>query len=209
MMDTASEQTPGGGGLDRYLALMTAYNDEVIPRLIPATTLRHYISCETALNIGYDWEETGDWHRRTALFVPASINRNAELFCAGEGTRLDTTPSLGSTGVRNMRRWLARLYKMEIDSPVWVANHFRAIADLVMSDQSRITRLVTDRPDAQWGTPGYRLRRAATVGEINRWLNTEEEIAELVTDYLKPMRHQMEGLCRRLYDDWLPTLVWA
>ncbi|MCY4327329.1 MAG: hypothetical protein OXC53_07055, partial [Rhodobacteraceae bacterium] len=136
--DEKISRTWGGG-------TAVLYNGAVKPGVIPATTQTRYISCLTALNIRQLWEDTGDWHQHTALFVPAS-KPDVELPCVGTGEDIDTTPSLGSTGVRDMKRALDRLYKREIAEPIWVANHFRAIADIVMMDQITLMNLHRMRP---------------------------------------------------------------
>ncbi len=46
-----------------------------------------------------------------------------------------------------MKRALGRLYKREIAEPIWVANHFRAIADIVMMDQITLMSLHRMRPN--------------------------------------------------------------
>ncbi|MCY4534494.1 MAG: hypothetical protein OXB91_03950, partial [Bryobacterales bacterium] len=75
---------------------------------------------------------------------------------------------------------------------VWVASHYRAIADMAMD------RL------CNWNW------EAATfpANQIDEWLRSEEQFDILVEDYLKPMRQQILGRGREAYDEWLPTVVY-
>ena len=79
------------------------------------------------------------------------------------------------------------------DGPVWVANHYRAIADIA-------TDSICSR---HW--------EAATfpAHQIDEWLWSEEDFDILVDDYLKPMREQGPGRRREAYDEWLPTVVYG
>jgi len=75
--------------------------------------------------------------------------------------------------------------------PIWVANHFRAITDLVAFDQTR----------PQWPP-------MAGVTEINRWLDTRSGIAVLRAAFPEPLVSLWEGATRRHDTTWLATLAW-
>ena len=67
---------------------------------IPVTTPTRYVSYSAALNLRLPGEETGDWHGDVP-FVTAKDNPRT-LTLAGPGGWSDTTPSLGSKGLRDM-----------------------------------------------------------------------------------------------------------
>ncbi len=167
-------------------------------RSVPVTRPDHYISLVVALNLRVKGEVTGDWHDDVLL---DGTEGPSELPCVGRGELLDTTPSLGVFGVRNMASVLSEIYGRDIPGPVWVADHYRAIADLVMDDQRLFAR-VTDP------VRSHVLRRQATVRAINAWLDTREQVDWLVRGFLTPMRRQMNVIAGHLYDKWLPTVVW-
>ncbi len=169
------------------------------PRPIPVTRPLRYISMVTALNLRIEGEVTGDWHD-FVLFSHAGEGAT-HLPCAGEGECPDTTPTLGDQGVRDMAHMLSDIHRRDIRGPVWVADHFRAIADIVMNDQMRLGRIADpNRP--------LSLRRQATVRAINAWLDTEDQVDRLVHNFLVPLRRQIDGFAEQLYDAWLPTVVW-
>ncbi len=161
----------------------------VQPVLIPPTTPRQYLSFLQALNLRLPDELTGDWHFMMCFYCPAD-RPPVKIQLAGEGAAVDTIPSLGSRGIRNMADELVNQQILDNNStPVWVANHARAIADLAM------------------GVVGCsRQPYIVTVNEINQWLDTREQVDELVHVYLEPLRQQKEGADLALYDEWLQTI---
>jgi len=76
---------------------------------------------------------------------------------------------------------------------VWVANHYRAIADMAMD------RL----QNWSWSAETF------PAHQIDEWLWSEEDFDILVGDYLKPMRAQIRGRIREAFDEWLPTVVYG
>lgn len=76
-------------------------------------------------------------------------------------------------------------------SPVYVANHYRAIADLAFEDL-----IEGDLP------------MTATVREINSWLHTEAEIETLRNEYILPLRGGLNEAGRSVFDQWQKTLIW-
>lgn len=161
---------------------------ELQPIQIPATSPRRYVSFNRALNLREPGEDTGDWHFKVMFFCtidePPKIAR-----LAGEGTEIDTTLSLGDRGVRDMSAELTRLRVTEENGPVYVANHYRAIADLALME------LLRDR-----------VPMTVTARCINQWLDTEDQIDKLLQDYLIPLGDQLDGVAREAYDAWLPTI---
>ena len=160
---------------------------------IPVTSPTCYVSYSAALNLRLPGEETGDWHGDVP-FVTACDNPRV-LTLAGPGGWSDTTPSLGSKGVRDMAHLLEGKYIPHGCGPVWVANHFRAIADYVLVDT-----------EACWCA---KYPRHVPVYNINQWLDTPEQIEHLVEEYLKPLRNQLSPEETELHDAWLPTVVFG
>ena len=158
---------------------------------IPVTTPTHYVSYEAALNLRLPGEHTGDWHGDVPFIT--DVDHPSTIALAGPGEWADTTPSLGSKGVRNMAHILEGEYIPRGCGPVWVANHYRAIADYVLVDTQECW--CATRP------------RHVPVYNINQWLNTAEQIEQLVDEYLKPLRNQLSPQEKALHDAWLPTVV--
>ncbi len=103
------------------------------PIAIPPTTPRRYISFHWALNLREPDEDTGDWHFDVMFFCradqpPQGVN------LAGEGMAIDSTVALGERGVRDMAHELASGNVRPLDGPVYVANHYRAMADLALAE---------------------------------------------------------------------------
>lgn len=184
-----------GGGMARL------YNGPVKPRSVPTTAPDHYISGFIALNLCEEGEDTGDWHPRTTFFVPLCKN-DIPLPRVGHGEAVDTTPMLGTLGVRDMRSALEECTGCAFRAPVWMANHYRAIADLVYQDQISIMAL-TKKFENTGNHP-----RMAAVSEINAWLHTSEEIDHLVTHYLLPLCAAMTDDSYTLFETWLPSVVY-
>lgn len=78
---------------------------------------------------------------------------------------------------------------------VWVANHYRAIADYALLD-------VRDGRCLRWP-------RFVPVYTINQWLDTKQQIELLVEEYLKPLSKQLPPDEREIHEAWLPTVVFA
>lgn len=165
---------------------MLATHELTTPVSIPETSRVRYISFMHALNIALPDEDTGDWHFRAYFFDPADQSR--AVLTAGEGERVNSNPGLGGKGIRDMAGVL-RSHGIDTDSgPVFVANHFRAVADIALSSllDGRAPRLANS--------------------EINAWFNTPEEIAALLDDYLAPIRAQVQPDQQGQFDQWLSTI---
>ena len=158
---------------------------------IPVTTPTHYVSYEAALNLRLPGEQTGDWHGDVPFIT--TVDNPSTIPLAGPGELSDTTPSLGAKGVRNMAHILEGEYIPEGCGAVWVANHYRAIADYVLRDTN--------------GCWCAKHPRHVPVYNINQWLNTAEQIEHLVNEYLTPLRNQLSREEKALHDAWIPTVV--
>ena len=162
---------------------------------IPETSPTRYISFMRALNLTLPEEWTGDWHFDVSFF---GYTQGETAGLAGEGTDVDTTPSLGSRGVRDMGRIIANAGIKPYDGPVWVADHYRALADLCAEHLLKMS--VEDlEEDPLWYT--------YPSGNINQYLNSQEQVDRLVADYLVPFRGQLSSRRQPAFDAWIPTLV--
>lgn len=169
---------------------MTLAVETLKPIGIPPTSPKRYVSSTYALNLRLPTEDTGDWHFKDYYFHLREIS-NRQPTLAGELCELDTNAALGSLGVRDMSEVLKAWRIIIDDRPVYVANHYRAIADLVYESISK-----GQEP------------RTANVRAINSWLDTKEQIATLKDLYLLPLRDVLNGQKKRVFDKWLKTLIW-
>ena len=168
------------------------------PILIPLTSPTSYISFRRALNLSVPSEHTGDRHFEEYFF--GFVEPTVAPLC-GPGGIVDSTPSLGSKGVRDMGRIIADHKIQPRNGPVYVANHYRALADIALD--SLLELPLEELRDIQ-------PKSILSAWEVNDMLNSEDaEIEHLVEEYLKPLRGQLEGIRRDTYDWWLPTIVAA
>lgn len=142
---------------------------------IPVTTGTRRLSHHAALNLQLAREYSGDWHGNAPFVTPK--DRPRTLHFAGPGAIAETAPGLGSKGVGNMAHLLEGKYIPPGCGPVWVANHYRAIADYALLD----TR-------GRWSA---KYPRHVTVRCIKRWLSTPERVERLVEEHLKLLREPL------------------
>lgn len=189
---------------DQWQSFMDAVHEHAQPRrpveghpiLIPPTSPTSYISFRRALNLCLPNEWTGGLHFEEYFF---GFVEPTFTPLAGPGGRVDTTPSLGSKGVRDMGRIIADHKIQPYNGPVYVANHYRALADIAMS--SLLNLSLEDMREIE---PASIL----SAWDVNDMLNNEDsEINQLVEEYLKPLRGQLNGVRMEAYDRWLPTIV--
>lgn len=189
---------------DQWQSFMDAVRERLRPRrrveghpiLIPPTSPTSYISFRRALNLKVPGEHTGDRHFQDYFlgFVDPTVTP-----LAGLGGIVDSTPSLGTKGVRDLGRIIADRKVQPYKGPVYVANHYRALADIAL-DSLMYVPLAALRESEP--------RDILSAWDVNDMLNSEDsEIRYLVDEYLKPLRGQLEGLRRETYDRWLPTIV--
>ena len=163
-------------------------NNMFQPIEIPATTPLRYISFNRALNLREPGEETGDWHFFPMFFCDIDGPRKIANL-AGKGTDIDSTPSLGSYGVRDMACELAYREILPESGPIYVANHYRAMTDIALEEFLN-----------------GRMPTTITVRCINQWLDTEEQVETLIRDYLAPLGKQLKGRAWEIHEKWLPTV---
>lgn len=156
---------------------------------IPPTSLKRYVSFFYALNLRLPTEDTGDWHFKDYYFFLREVSDRKPTL-AGELCNIDTNAALGSLGVRDMNEVLKAWRIIQDDEPVYVANHYRAIADLVYKAISK-----------------GKEPRTSNVRAINSWLDTQEQIGTLKDLYLLPLRGVLDGQAVRVFDKWIATLV--
>ena len=177
-----------------WLEAVTAprFPDRRYPILIPETSPTSYISFERALNLRLPDDEefmTGDWHFETSFF---GYPEPTYAPLAGRKGLVNTVAALGSLGVRDMGRQIADHGIKAYEGPVWVANHYRAIADIAM-----------DRLLGPWP------HEVLPACEIDDWLASKEDFEILVGDYLKPLRGLLRGALREVFDAWLPSVMYG
>lgn len=107
---------------------------------------------------------------------------------AGPGELVDTTPALGDRGVRDMAEVLAAKRVRAGEGPVYVADHYRAIADIAMVELAK-----------------GRVPTVVTGDVINSWLDTEDQV-ERLKGYLRPLRDLLADAGRQAFDQWIETV---
>lgn len=124
---------------------------------IPRTSPTRYISGLYALNVRAPEGTTGDWH--DVYHWRAGIDNPRKVTLAGDGTEIDTNPIWGNFGVYEGKSKLIQsglIVGADIER-VYIANHFRAILDLLY----------------------YSLKKYGEVhnlsGAANDWLDTQKQ----------------------------------
>ncbi|MDU8350553.1 hypothetical protein RYA05_01470 [Pseudomonas syringae pv. actinidiae] len=124
--------------------------------MIPPTSPTCYVSGISALNIPSD-SGTGDWHTFATLRRPTL--RKIPLLLAGEGQDFNSNAMFDSKGVVDCTGQCTK-YGIPFEvSPVYAANHIRALADMVVY------------------YAGLKMNIASI--PLDDWLNTETERREL------------------------------
>ncbi len=159
--------------------------------VLPDTSPDRYISFLRALNVHEDGEDTGDWHQMATWFTDNRMDKRPAASVVGRGCGVDTTPALGTSGVRDMGKVLFEREIIDIPGQVWVADHMRAIADIVYVDSAE-----------------GRDRRHASHRQINSWLHTEEQIAKLRKDFLRPLGDIVPSEHKPAHERFVAELEW-
>lgn len=171
---------------------MTAHR----PLDIPPTSSERYISFFHALNLREPNEDTGDWHFKALWYDMADDPSHRQIALAGEGgCRINTNPILGNLGVREMGSIVLAQKLTETRQDVYVANHYRAVADLFAGTLQRPRDIRA-------------LKRQLTNREINAWFDTKDQIATLKAHYLEPMIDYSGATERATVREWLDHICW-
>ena len=189
---------------EQWEVFMEAVDEHIQPRkptrdypiVIPPTSPNSYISFRRALNLILPDEQTGDRHFHDYFF---GFPKGTVTPLAGPSGVVDTTPVLGSKGVRDMGMIIAEHDIQPYQGPVYVANHYRAIADIAALD------LTEELLDELIQAP---LECILSPWEINDFLNNmESELELLIDEYLNPIRGLLKGPRLEAFELWLPTVL--
>lgn len=159
----------------------------MVPLPIPATSPEVYISFKSALNARLPEEDTGDWHEPAFWYDTGKQMNPLENDLAGFGRKVNSRFALGDKGVRDLSEELRKSHG--VNGPVYVANHYRAVADLALKY-------------LQDGKAPVTLDN----GTINAWFDTEAQIEHLCSDYLLPLRKQLDDAGKKVFDTWIATV---
>lgn len=102
-----------------------------IQKQIPSTSIDRYISGRYALNIPSD--TSGDWHFTTVWFA----NKPTIIDLWGVGQKVDTTKLFGHFGIANRTTDIDKTGLQHDKSPIYAANHLRAILDMAIDGSTR------------------------------------------------------------------------
>ena len=166
------------------------------PIIFPATSPTAYVSLRRALNLSLPDEWTGDRHFHDYFF---GFPKGTVAPLAGPSGVVDTTPTLGSKGVRDLGEIIAEHKIQRYSGPIYVANHYRAIADMVVLD------LLTESLEDLNQSPREHILSPWTINDFLN--NSDDELERLIEGYLKPLRGQLEGPRREAFEHWLPTVA--
>ena len=134
------------------------------------------------MNVRLPSEDTGDWHFRREDFPFKAPLAGPD----SEG--LNTHSALG---VRDMASALARHDIGDGSVPIYIANHYRAIADIA-------ARMIVESLD----------ERVLTNRTINAWFDTEEQVETLCRDYLIPLGSMFSGNQAGRFEAWLEGIFY-
>lgn len=98
--------------------------------MLPPTSAKHYLTGKTALNIPSP-EGTGDWH--FAETFEGFAGRTPKHFLVAGIDTVDTTRFLGDEGIYNCREQLLKRGINLAPGPIYAADHYRAIVDMILN----------------------------------------------------------------------------
>ena len=178
--DTPLADVDGPRAAGMQAMLIRAFETEQFGRFLWGTSPSRYISFVRALNVRLPSEDTGDWHfwREDFPFKVPLAGPDSE--------GLNSHSALGALGVRDMASVLARHNIGDGSVPIYVADHYRAIADIA-------ARMIVKDLD----------ERILTNRTINAWLDTEEQVETLRRDYLTPLGSMFSGDQAARFEAWL------
>jgi hypothetical protein len=150
---------------------------------IPPTDREHYITGVYALNVSAPEGTTGDWH--DVFHWQANSERSRTVTLGGSGDT-DTNAIYGDLGVYEGRD---RLLDKGLDLPanmteVYLANHFRAVLDLLYRSLSRHGRVLN------------------LTGATTDWLDTPEQQEFVLVQAIR-MADQFDADTQRALATWI------
>ncbi len=98
---------------------------------IPKTSPKVYVSSILALNI-LSPDGTGDWHSSMYWGHPERNNK-IDLWIFGEGQKFNTNYLIGDLGIIDGTSRLNEMGYFPENTPVWIAEHPRAMVDIMFS----------------------------------------------------------------------------
>jgi len=122
-------------------------------------------------------------------------SHKAIVLAGAGGCRIDTRPQLGTKGVREMGHIIHKQGLTDTLRVVYVANHYRAIADIFAA--------ALQRPRDLRG-----LKRKFPNQEINAWLDTKDQVTCLKEEYLEPLIEYEGAVERSVIRGWLDHISW-
>jgi hypothetical protein len=96
----------------------------------PETSMRHYLTGTTALNIPLPEEGNGDWHFIEAFY--GRHHRAPKIFTAGEGEAWNTNSIFGNFGIYECSTTLRKSgLNIPQNQKIYTAGHYRAVLDML------------------------------------------------------------------------------
>ncbi len=142
---------------------------------LPATTREHYLTGKAALNIPSP-SGSGDWH-----FCETFVGQDPSIYPVAGVTTISTNDIFGDSGIYDSAPvFRARGYSSS--SPVYAADHFRAVAD-------KIVTLLKN---------GYPL---TSVINLDDWFAGEEEFSR-IRDYLAKAKPHLTPAQQNTLSTW-------
>ncbi|MGC4105891.1 MAG: hypothetical protein QM753_05965 [Thermomicrobiales bacterium] len=156
---------------------------EAVQVVIPPTDREHYITGVYALNVPAPEGTTGDWHD---VFHWQPATERPRTILLGGGDAVDTNPIYGDLGVyEGHDRLLANGLSLPSGiTEIYVANHVRAILDLLYRSLNRYGRILN-------------LTNVTT-----DWLNTPEQ-QEFVLVQAPRMADSLDADAKRALAAWI------
>jgi hypothetical protein len=150
--------------------------------MLPKTSLDHYITGITALNIPMPDEGYGDWHFHEAFYGRGNIL--PKIFMAGTGEECDTNAIFGDNGVYSCEEQLKEIGISITEEKVYAAGHYRAVLDMLYGCLKR-------------GNYPYHI-------DLSAWFDTPEQINVVLTK-AKEMRPFLKFQEMGNLDKWLQS----
>jgi hypothetical protein len=164
-------------------------NIKIVPAIqceVPRTSIQKYITGMYALNVPAPEGTSGDWH--DVFFWRDGIDEPCAVDLAGDGAEWNTNPVFGDYGVYEGKDRLEGkgLYVGEDIAEVYIANHFRAILDLLYQSLKKYEVVLN------------------LTGATDDWLDTPEQKALLLSK-ARLLEDAFTGRARRSLAAWIES----